>query len=359
MMQELKAMFGITLAHGPFLAAYLFGYMPSRLGAAIFILVIVSLIRKCVSTWTNLIRGGLSGKHVVITGGSQGLGYALAALCVEEGAVVTIMSRSQQKLEAAARQLNGSRDSTPVHFVSLDVSKASSAEMAAALERAAHLAGKRIDIFVANAGTGHSRLVLQKAAPLSQTDDYITSMVDLNLKGTLVAITQAAHAMAADGIGGRICFVSSSAGVVSLPGYAYYSATKFGLRGTLAGAYHELKRSGILLSCFFPGSILTPGYTEELEDRPDITQRIETTCSDTTSATSVAKTLLSGLKAGAREFSNELFPRLALDSPTGCLHIDLVIALVACIGKVVWDLYLEVVTFTYLPQRSLNRVKEE
>lgn len=358
-MPLVMAMVGIALAHGPFLAAYLLGYMPSRVGIAIFIVVVVSLVHKCVSTWTNVIQGGLKGKHVVITGGSQGLGYALAALCVEEGALVTIMSRSQQKLEAAARQLNGSRDSTPVHFVRLDVSKASSAEISSALERASHLAGKRVDVFVANAGTGHSRLVLHKAVPPSETDDYITSMVDLNLKGTLVAITQAAHAMAADGIGGRICFVSSAAGLISLPGYAYYSATKFGLRGALAGAYHELKRSGILLSCFFPGSILTPGYTEELEDRPDVTQRIETTCSDAAPATSVAKTLLSGLKAGTREFSNELFPCLVLDSPTGCLHIDLIIALLACVGKVVWDLYLEVVTSSFLPQPPHRGVKEE
>lgn len=305
----------------------------------------ISFIRKAVTSWTCMMRGGLKGKHVLITGGSQGLGKAVAARCVREGALVTIVARSESKLSAAVADLG----SPNVHSLALDLSKATAAELAGLIETARSVAGRQVDVLVANAGTGHARLLDDARSP----DAYVAGLVDLNLKATLLLITAAARAMS----GGRICVVSSAAGIISLPGYAYYSATKFGHRGLLAGAYHELKRRSIFLSCFYPGSILTPGYESELEDRPLVTDRIESSCSDTSSADACAAALITGIKSGAREFSNELLPHLAVDcGPSGCLILDLPVALLIAVVRVGWDLYVDVMARTYLPCASSSKL---
>lgn len=339
---------GVVLAHAPF-AAVAYFYLGGSTGAWLLSAVVaISFVRKCASVYACAMRGSLRGKHVVITGGSQGLGKALAEMCVREGALVTIVSRSRAKLEAAKQE-------TGAHCaISLDLSTATSADIAKALQAAAEgVGGRHVDVFIANAGTGHARLVIPSSSDL---DSYISGLVDLNTKGTLLAVTEAARAMRMSG--GRICIVSSAAGIISLPGYAYYSATKFGHRGVVAGAYHELKRSGILLGCFYPGSMLTPGYEEELEDRPDITHRIESSCSDTCSPESAAKSVLHGIKTGAREWSNEPLAHLALDAPTGCLHLDLAIAATVSIIKAGWDIYLQFAALSYLPSSSEPSAKK-
>lgn len=65
-----------------------------------------------------------------------------------------------------------------------------------------------------------------------------------------------------------------------LLGYAVYSATKFGHRGFLAGAVHELARHGVQLSVYYPGSLDTPGLAHENEQKPMVTARIESSCSE-------------------------------------------------------------------------------
>ncbi|CAE8737106.1 unnamed protein product [Polarella glacialis] len=111
--------------------------------------------------------------------------------------------------------------------------------------------------------------------------------------------------------------------------YAIYSATKFGHRGFLAGAYHEFRRHGVHLSVYYPGSIRTPGFQQEQEACPRVTARIEAQCSEISSAESVAAVLLKGIESGAREITNELLPSLVVDSPTGCAPIDALIGAVA------------------------------
>ena len=121
----------------------------------------------------------------------------------------------------------------------LRVARRSSAhrqELIALLEKAADKFG-RVDVFVANAGTGHGILLV--GSPLSEMEHLLESNITTNLIGTLRGITMAARKMAADGLGGRVAIVSSANGLISFPGYALYSATKFGHRGFGAGASHE------------------------------------------------------------------------------------------------------------------------
>ncbi|KAJ8601650.1 hypothetical protein CTAYLR_009824 [Chrysophaeum taylorii] len=327
-----------VVAHAPFVGVWWVGSAPVCVAVTVFIGI--SFVRKVGTVWATAMRGGFKGKRVVITGGSQGLGKAVATLCAREGALVTIVSRSKPKLDQARAEIVASVPGATVDAVPLDVSSASSGDIAAVLGGA--------DFVVANAGTGHARLVLDPGDHAS----YVKDLCELNVKGTLLVVTEAAKAMACSSSGGRICLVSSAAGLISLPGYAYYSATKFGHRGAVAGAYHELKRNNVFLSCFYPGSILTPGYEGELEDRPHVTNRIETSCSDTSKPDAVARALLAGVKAGAREFSNELLPQLVVDAPTGCLHIDILIAILVAIVRSGWDLYLDAMALAHIPRQA-------
>ncbi|CAK0791348.1 unnamed protein product, partial [Prorocentrum cordatum] len=174
------------------------------------------------SIWLRRPRIKVSGKHVVITGGSQGLGKALALLCVQRGARVTIVARTASKLEEACAEIG----------------------------QAARTFG-RVDVFVANAGTGNGMLII--GSPTAEVQQTLETQVAVNLVGGLRCVIAAAQLMVSDGEGGRVSIVSSVAGLATCPGYAIYSATKFGHRGFLAGAYEEFRRHGVHLSVFYPG----------------------------------------------------------------------------------------------------------
>ncbi|CAJ1360757.1 unnamed protein product [Effrenium voratum] len=159
----------------------------------------------------------IAGKHVLITGGSQGLGLALAKLCYLRGAKVTIASRTKAKLEQACseiRQLAGVHGAK-IQFVILDVSSMRSAQFAEVMSDAAKDFG-RVDVVVANAGTGIAKLLV--GTPLEQLDELMEAQISTNLMGSLRCAMAAAQVMASDGQGGAVAIVSSAAGLISLPG---------------------------------------------------------------------------------------------------------------------------------------------
>jgi NAD(P)-dependent dehydrogenase (short-subunit alcohol dehydrogenase family) len=295
---------------------------------AIQSLSVVAYIKSIVDGLGNY---SVANKHVLITGGSQGLGLSLAKLCLKQGARVTIVSRTEHKLKAACEKLckhAPSPGSYQVRYEVIDLSKATAPELKALMINASSAFG-RVDVVFANAGFGCSTLVVD-ADPsqndLESKDQYIQRVVNLNLMGTLRTVTSAADLMVKDGLGGRICIVSSAAGLVSTPGYAFYSATKFAHRGFVDGAYEELRHRGVLLSVYFPGTIETPGHAIELQSIPPVTQRIEAQCSDIDTPDSCAATLLHGVVAGKREIANELLFTACTYAPTGNVVIDAMLA---------------------------------
>eukprot|EP00442_Polarella_glacialis_P054301 CAMPEP_0115061282 /NCGR_PEP_ID=MMETSP0227-20121206/7920_1 /TAXON_ID=89957 /ORGANISM="Polarella glacialis, Strain CCMP 1383" /LENGTH=337 /DNA_ID=CAMNT_0002446565 /DNA_START=73 /DNA_END=1086 /DNA_ORIENTATION=- len=289
----------------------------------------------------------VSGKHVFITGGSQGLGRALAEICFQKGARVTIVARTSSKLQQACEEIRKlpAADGASIQYFTLDVSSVKLQQFADLMGKAAETFG-RVDVLVANAGTGNGKLLV--GTPFEELDELMESQISVNLLGGLRCVTAAAQLMSSDGLGGRISIVSSAAGLISLPGYAIYSATKFGHRGFLAGAYHEFRRHGVHLSVYYPGSIRTPGFQQEQEACPRVTARIEAQCSEISSAESVAAVLLKGIESGAREITNELLPSLVVDSPTGCAPIDALIGAVVQLIRAGWSVYLRIMSNLYI-----------
>ena len=196
-----------------------------------------------------------AGKHVLITGGSQGLGRALAVRAYAAGARVTIVARTASKLEKACEEISEGATSGggQIQYLTMDVKTATASDVrrlmrAAARGREADPATRdniyrllipceakrgdgfgRVDVFVANAGTGPATLVLE--ADEEELDGMMEHVIETNLVGTLRCVNVVANMMASDGEGGRISIVSSAAGLISLPGYAVYSATKVRARG--------------------------------------------------------------------------------------------------------------------------------
>jgi NAD(P)-dependent dehydrogenase (short-subunit alcohol dehydrogenase family) len=179
----------------------------------------------------------LEGKHAVVTGASRGIGLAVARGLLEHGARVTLMARSAEALDAAARGLGGG-----VAWQTVDVTDPASVEQAFALAGA-------VDILVNNAGQA-------VASPFLRTDAASWQrMLDVNLSGAYHCIQAALPGML-DAGWGRIVNVASTAGLTGYRYVAAYCAAKHGLVGLTRALALELAAKGITVNA------VCPGYTD-------------------------------------------------------------------------------------------------
>jgi NAD(P)-dependent dehydrogenase (short-subunit alcohol dehydrogenase family) len=182
--------------------------------------------------------GALSGKHALITGGSRGIGAAIARALLGAGARVSLLGRDRERLSAAAGAL-----SADVACVVADVGER--AQVASAFAAARSQAGE-IDILVNNAGQATS-------APLGKTDGELWQrMLATNLTGTYHCTHEALPAMLSRGFG-RIVNIASTAGKL---GYAYctaYCAAKHGVIGFTRALALEVAERHITVNAVCPG----------------------------------------------------------------------------------------------------------
>lgn len=181
----------------------------------------------------------LSGKHALVTGGSRGIGAAVAEMLLAHGARVTSVSRAGASSKESVT--SGSRDA--LHHVSADVSDPESVKKAfdSARERFGEIA-----ILVNNAGQAAS-------APFLKTDPALwRRMMAVNLDGTFHCTQAALAGMLAAGWG-RIVNIASTAGVT---GYGYvtaYCAAKHGVVGLTRALAVEVATKGVTVNAVCPG----------------------------------------------------------------------------------------------------------
>lgn len=196
------------------------------------------------------------GKSAFITGASKGIGFAVAQALAHAGYRVTITSRTQGEVEAAAQNIgSGARG------VVCDVRDP------AALQQAvdAHVqAFGGLDVLFVNAGVGKFASVKDLS-----TEDWDT-VLDTNLSGAFYTVKAALPTLtksAKDG-GGYIFLLSSLAGKNPFAGAAAYNASKFGMNGLSEVLMLDLREDDIKVTQFMPGSVSTHfnGHTPSEED---------------------------------------------------------------------------------------------
>ncbi len=188
-------------------------------------------------------RFELPEKVALVTGGSRGIGYAIARALTDAGAHVALVGRDGAK----AREAAGSLGDSAARGFACDVTHAAEVESTVGdIEREFG----RIDILVNNAGTTRDNLLFRIGE-----EDWST-VLDTNLKGAFLVTKHAARGMIKRRWG-RIINISSVVGISGNKGQANYSASKAGLIGLTKAAAKELASRNVLVNAVAPGFIDT------------------------------------------------------------------------------------------------------
>jgi 3-oxoacyl-[acyl-carrier protein] reductase len=195
----------------------------------------------------------LSGQTAVVTGGAQGLGFAIAARFIAEGARVVLGDVNVKTTESAVEQLGG-RDVAAA--VRCDVTQATDADalVAAAVDRFGGL-----DIMMNNAG------ITRDATLRKMTEEQFDQVIAVHLKGTWNGL-RAASAIMRENKRGAIVNMSSLSGKVGLVGQTNYSAAKAGIVGMTKAAAKELAYLGVRVNAIAPG-LIRSAMTEAMPQR--------------------------------------------------------------------------------------------
>ncbi|MEB3023701.1 3-oxoacyl-ACP reductase FabG [[Mycobacterium] crassicus] len=194
----------------------------------------------------------LNGRTAVITGGAQGLGFAIAQRFVAEGARVVLGDLNPEATEAAAQQLG------PEVAVAVRTDVTSSADVDALVAVAVERFGG-LDIMVNNAG------ITRDATMRKMTEDDFDQVIAVHLKGTWNGL-RAAAAVMRENKRGAIVNMSSISGKVGMVGQTNYSAAKAGIVGMTKAASKELAYLGVRVNAIQPG-LIRSAMTEAMPQR--------------------------------------------------------------------------------------------
>lgn len=196
-------------------------------------------------------------KTVVITGGSDGVGAAVARRFANAGANLLLVARGKKKLDKISEEL---KPITKVETLAMDVSDA---DACANIFRKAAFEFGHVHVLINNAGF-HERGVLTSIAP-----EDLARMVDVNLKAPII-LSRLAIPYLLEAGEGAIINVGSLAGRTPVPGAAGYSATKAGLRAFTFALADELRDKKIKLAVVSPGPIDTSSIMSNLDGVTDL-----------------------------------------------------------------------------------------
>jgi NAD(P)-dependent dehydrogenase (short-subunit alcohol dehydrogenase family) len=179
-------------------------------------------------------------RAALITGGSSGIGLAIARMLRDEGFGLTLVSRRRERIEAAAEELGA-------HAIAADVGDADECARAVAEHRERF---GRLDVLVNSAGVGIAGTIEQLPAK------HFDLQVGVNLRG-LFLVTQAAVPLLRESHG-LVVNLASIAGTLPTPGLATYGATKAAVISLTKSLNEELDADGVRAIAICPGFVDTP-----------------------------------------------------------------------------------------------------
>lgn len=204
----------------------------------------------------------LKGKTVLITGGTSGIGYAIARAMINAGAEVVITSRSAERAKFSAEKLQiECNKNSMIHGYEMDVRDISKFDNSI-IEILSLLSTHRIDVLVNNAGIGGGDI------STTSEEEYDTVM-NTNLKSSFFLSRIVAKQMIENEIKGHILNIASSSSL--RPANSAYILSKWGIRALTEGLARGLIKYGIVVNGLAPGSTATPMLKRDNNNlyRPD------------------------------------------------------------------------------------------
>lgn len=190
----------------------------------------------------------LTGKVVIVTGASSGIGEATAREFAKEGAKIVLAARRVDKLQALADEIVAMKTGAETLVAQADLSKLE--EIQSMIEQTLKKFG-RIDVLVNNAGFGR----LDWLENLDPVKD-IQAQIDVNVMGVIQTTRQVLPVMMKQRAG-SIINMCSMAGLVGTPTYTIYAASKHAVHGFSEALRREVKPWGIDVSLIYPGGVVT------------------------------------------------------------------------------------------------------
>lgn len=222
----------------------------------------------------------LRNAHLIVTGGSEGIGAAVAAAAIGRGARVSLVARRADRLEETAAALGND-----TAWATADVSDRGG--LLAAISEVVDHHGP-CDVMVANAGYALPGRFWELP------DEEFRAEMEVNYLGAVHATAAVLPSMR-QRRRGHLCFTSSTAGLIGVYGYSAYSPTKFALRGLAESLRAELASDRVAVSVVFPPDTDTPGFAAENLHKPAETAAISGTISPIP-ASKVASAVIKGIE---------------------------------------------------------------
>jgi NADP-dependent 3-hydroxy acid dehydrogenase YdfG len=181
--------------------------------------------------------------RVLVTGGSRGIGRAIALRFAREGARVAIAARTSSDLDKAVLEINAAGGAGRAQQVNV----ADHGSVEAAVYRAVEFTGGALDVLVNNAGVFDVK-------PFAQLDVATWKRhIEVNLSGAFFVTSEALDALL-ESERAHVFNISSIAGKRAFPGGVAYSTTKYGLRGFSDALREDLRSNKVRVSTIYPGS---------------------------------------------------------------------------------------------------------
>lgn len=196
----------------------------------------------------------LNGHSVLVTGGTSGIGYAIAKACLLAGADVVITSRDERRADSTVAKIKQETSCENIYGISLDLMDAHTFNNT--INRVNTLISSKVDMLVNNAGIASS----------SESDailDY-DKVLQSNLKGTYFLSISFAEYLRKEGISGHILNVASSSS--SRPAITPYAISKWGIKGLTLGLAKKYIKNNIVINGIAPGPMATPMLNRTSDD---------------------------------------------------------------------------------------------